>query len=732
MALRTSLLLDESPDLTFDRFAHLGALQLKTPIVLIWLADRRRQFIKAAFGVTVDEAAHYSPFCASVLTKAKPTIVCDLRSDEDFCNYPLVHTGEQIRFFAGAPLLGPDGSTLGSYCAFDFTSRDVYASDQQSILAQWAAITADAIERRTVGGAGASTRDELTRANERYVLATRATTDGIWDWDCASNEVYYSNRWRAVVGLTGEEHHGSIQDWIARLHPSDALSARQIIAHLQTSDIPTFESEHRIRHEDGSWRWIHNRGIAIRNGGGELIRLAGAIRDITAERMRDSLTGLHSRVSLLSALEERLQSTPATDRTFALLLIGLAKFKRINDSFGHAAGDFVLAELGNRMAETTVGSPTCVAARLAGDEFAILLSDIAHEEDARTYAHCIEYLLEVPIAYGAQLIHISASIGIALGSLRYERSEDILHDADTAMFEAKTNVAFDSVVFTHALRERAKIRMTLESELRGAIDRKELLLHYQPKVLLETRQITGFEALIRWQHPERGLILPNSFIPVAEESDLILEIGRWTLRESIRQLSEWRARGLVSPTDTVAVNLSAKQFGDRQLVENIVLKLTAHNLPSSSLELEITEGILISDAANALGVLQRLKAVGVGLDLDDFGTGYSSLSYLQRFPFDSLKIDRSFIQDIHTNESTAAITQAIVALGRALGLRVVAEGIETSYQARKILAMGCRHAQGYLFSKPLPAAGIESLLKRRSSPLLSRTVCSAKRLFRVA
>lgn len=311
---------------------------------------------------------------------------------------------------------------------------------------------------------------------------------------------------------------------------------------------------------------------------------------------------------------------------------------------------------------------------------------------------------------------VCASIGIAMSNRSYGRAEHMLSDADVATHQAKGNGKGQSAVFDERLRQQAVERLTLESELRDAIGAGQLVMCYQPKVSMGTGEVLKFEALLRWPHAERGFIPPDRFKPLAEESDLILEIGRLTLRESIRQLAVWCRMGLVAATTTMSVNLSTKQFADRQLVETVVRKLAMYDVPSSCLTLEATEGVLIHDSETALVVLRELKRIGAKLDLDDFGMGYSSLSYLQRFPFDSLKVDQSFVRDLGTKPGSTAVLEAITGLGRALQLRVVAEGIETPMQASVVKALGCHEGQGYLFSKPLPPTEMEQWLRRKSRP----------------
>ena len=709
-AARSCCVLGTPPEPVFDHLTRLGAALFQASTVLISLLDEHRQFFETAVGRQERETNCDSSFCACTILADDLLVVLDTFEDERFCTNDLVVGSPHIRFYAGAPLVNRQGIRLGSFCVIGQQPRKDFSAEEQALLSSLAALTVNELEQRLLPTRLARTEERLHEAHERFLLATQATEDGIWDCDCLTGQVYYSGRLRSLVGLGEKDHLGSIEEWFNRLHPDDAAQARQNMAKMRDSGTPIFESEYRIRHEDGSWRWMQNRGIAVRGAAGKLTRLVGSVSDITSQRIRDAVTGLHTRTALLTALDWRMRTEEKQNLGYAVLFIDLDDFKRFNDSLGPEAGNCILVELGRRIQQTLATCPGSLAARLTSDEFAVLLDGVAAQEDALTYAHCLEYILEASLVCGTQPVRVSASIGIVLGDAAYTKAEHLLHDADLAMHQAKMNGKAQCSVFGSALRHQARQKMTLESELRRAIQAGQLVLHYQPKVVVVTGEIIGFEALIRWNHPDRGFVAPDQFIPLAEESDLILEIGRFTLRESVRQLAEWRTEGLVSESTTMAVNLSVKQFTDRQIVETVLRKLTKHGLPASCLELEVTEGVLIHDAPAALEILKQLKGIGVCLALDDFGTGYSSLSYLQRFPFDSLKIDRSFIRELSSNEEAAAITESIVALGRALKLQVVAEGIETPEQATRVQAMGCRYAQGYLFSKAVPADKVRDLL----------------------
>jgi diguanylate cyclase (GGDEF)-like protein/PAS domain S-box-containing protein len=551
----------------------------------------------------------------------------------------------------------------------------------------------------------------LQEAHDRFNLATMATTDGLWDWDCVTGILYASARLQGMLGLSERAVTITIKQWFERVHPQDLNKVQDDLSKLSLIASQRFDSEYRVCHENGKWLWIHKRSLALYSPTGQLTRVIGSITDITSRKVEDSLTRLHSRLSLLERLDWRLATEHEHTFGCAVLFIDLDAFKRLNDGFGHASGDILLMEFARRMEFFLASDPGSIAARLGGDEFVLLLDDIQNEDDALARSDEIQKLLQRPVLCGDRQITLSASIGIALSRPNGGSAEDLLHNADLAMYRAKAKGKAQSVMFSESLRQQALERLHLEDGLRRAVRDNELVLYYQPKVLLATRTVIGFEALLRWKYGDRGLIPPDTFIRLAEESSLICDIGRWTVREAVRQLASWRSTGLVSAETRVAINLSPKQFGDSALIETLRRELEAAQLSPSCIELEVTEGVLIGDPEEALLVLQKLKALGVGLQLDDFGKGYSSLSYLHRYPFDALKIDRSFVNSLSEGGDGETITRTIIALGHTLGIDVIAEGIETEEQAYRLGTMGCLFGQGYLFSRPVPPPGIEELLK---------------------
>ena len=422
--------------------------------------------------------------------------------------------------------------------------------------------------------------------------------------------------------------------------------------------------------------------------------------------MSDPLTGLPNRVLFLDRLSRVLaRSSRRPDSLNAVLFLDLDRFKLVNDSLGHVIGDQLLVGIAQRLEACLRSSDTLARvdaehtiARLGGDEFTILLESIRHAADASAVAERIHRELAAPFHIAGHEVFASASVGIVTSVHGYDSPEAVLRDADTAMYRAKALGKARSELFDTGMRQRALVRLQLETDLRHAIDRGEFQLHYQPIVELASGRLDGFEGLLRWQHADRGLILPTDFIPTAEETGLIVPIGIWVLREACRQMASWQAEFRPTLPLTVSVNLSGKQFMQRDLVEQIEVALRESGLSPAQLKLEITETTIIENIDSVATKMLRLKAIGVQLALDDFGTGYSSLSYLHRLPIDSLKIDKSFIQAVM--QDSGEIVSAIIGLAHTLRLDVIAEGVETPRQRARLAGLGCEFAQGYLFSGP--------------------------------
>lgn len=560
-------------------------------------------------------------------------------------------------------------------------------------------------------------QEALRESEERYALAARGANDGLWDWNLQTNHVYFSPRWKAMLGWKENEIGDKPEEWFDRIHDADRQRVREEITSHQQGNTPHFESEHRMLHSDGGFRWMLNRGLAVSDAAGKPLRMAGSQTDITERKVSDPLTGLPNRLLFVDRLGRLIKHAKRRkDDLFAILFLDLDGFKMINDSLGHLMGDQLLIGVANRL-EKCLRSTDTVArlgesftvARLGGDEFTVLLDYLKDPDDAKKAADRLMKALAPPFILGGKEVFTSVSIGIALSNSAYEQPEEMLRDADTAMYRAKSLGKARYEVFDADMRASVMARLQLETDLRGALEREEFRNFYQPIVALDSGQIVGFEALLRWQHPNRGLVGPEEFILVAEETGLIRELGWWNLREACRQMSDWR-KGPGRCDLIMSVNLSAKQFLQPNLVADIRQLLLELSLAPEALKLEVTESAVMADPSAAVEMLQQMKSLGIRLAIDDFGTGYSSLSYLHRFPLDTLKIDRSFIHDIRANGEGMEIARTILPMANNLRLDVVAEGVETVEQVALLKQLHCKYAQGYYFSKPLSAEGTTALL----------------------
>ncbi|MGA2522350.1 MAG: EAL domain-containing protein, partial [Acidimicrobiales bacterium] len=452
-------------------------------------------------------------------------------------------------------------------------------------------------------------------------------------------------------------------------------------------------------------------GSAYVVGSGEELRIGGFLRDNAEDKaaeealahayLHDALTGLPNRTLFTYRLAYALAKGKSAPGSVAVLVLDLDRFKAINDGVGHEVGDEVLVAVAARLQHAD-GSAEVIA-RLGGDEFLVLFDGDDAEKQALAFSHRVLHALRVPISAGDGEVFITASIGIACTTARVTEATPLLSNADAAMYQAKKRGGRTVEVFGEAMRMRVLERMNTEHSLHRALERSELRLFYQPVVDIGGSRAVGVEALLRWEHPEQGLVAPNRFIPVAEESGLIIPIGAWVLHEACTQLSVWRTGRHGAPRGAVEVNLSARQIDHPDIVSTVERILEDTGLPPDNLTLEITESALMNDAVSALRVLRALKALGVMLAIDDFGTGYSSLSHLQRFPLDILKIDKSFVDELGADRGGPEIVAAVIKLAHALDLQVIAEGVETERQLEVLRRLDCDLAQGYLFSRPVPA-----------------------------
>jgi diguanylate cyclase (GGDEF)-like protein/PAS domain S-box-containing protein len=572
------------------------------------------------------------------------------------------------------------------------------------------------------------TEEALRESEERYALAAQGANDGLWDWNIRNNTVYYSFRWKSMLGFDDAGIGSTLEEWLSRVHPDDREQVEaKLSAHIN-SQSPQFECEHRIQHKDGSYRWMLNRGLAVRDAHGKAYRMAGSQTDITGRKnaeaqlvhdaFHDALTGLPNRALFMDRLEHVIASAKRHPRyLYGVLFLDLDRFKVINDSLGHGAGDKLLIEVGQRLKSCL--RPGDTVARLGGDEFAILLEDIDDAADAEEITQRIEQVLAPHYAIQGSEIITTQSIGIALRSDRYEWPEQILRDADIAMYEAKSKGRSRHEFFDTKMHASIIDRLQLESDLRIAVEHQSgFLLHYQPIMDLKSQRLIGFEALVRWKHATRGLIYPLDFISLAEETGLIFPLSNWIIRESCIQIGAWQKKYPGNPELRMSVNISSKLLLQPGFAESIQTMLLEQALDPGSLAIEITESVIMEHPDRAVETMAKLQKMGVHIHIDDFGTGYSSLSYLHSFPVNALKIDRSFIAKMSANSDNQEIIKTIIALAQNLKLEVIAEGLEQDHQLSAIKGLECGFGQGFLFSKPLPPEALESwILSGNSFPV---------------
>jgi diguanylate cyclase (GGDEF)-like protein/PAS domain S-box-containing protein len=580
---------------------------------------------------------------------------------------------------------------------------------------------------------------DLKESRARLANAQRIAQLGHWEWHVTTDQVQRSDEVYRIAGRTPEELSAAHKSFLDIIHPEDRPTVDEALYAALYRQQP-FNLHFRIVRLDGTIRTVHEQGEVHYDGAGNPVRMQGATQDITERKnaedqirqlaLYDSLTGLPNRRLFKEQLSHAVARAQRNGQVLALLSLDLDRFKRINDTLGHEVGDLLLKEAANRLIKSLRQTDFvtrndlnlanhCIA-RQGGDEFTLLLVDLFQAQDAAKVARRILETLSQPFNLNGNEIVMSASIGIAVYPLDGADAESLLKNADAAMHYAKGQHKNNYQYYNGKMNTSALQRMTLESNLHRALERDEFALYYQPKIDATSGLIVGAEALIRWHHPDLGLLSPMEFIPLAEESGLIIPIGEWVIRSACTQTRRWHEAGFT--TMQVAVNMSSQSFEQEKLDRTIGQILDECGLDARYLELEMTESTLMREAETMVDTLRRLKATGIRLSIDDFGTGYSSLSYLKRFALDALKIDRSFVHDITASEDAAAITSAIIAMARSLKLTVIAEGVETESQAALLRSQGCQFMQGYLFSRPVPAPEFTMLLQKDAIATSSRRV----------
>ncbi|MGL5832032.1 MAG: putative bifunctional diguanylate cyclase/phosphodiesterase [Waterburya sp.] len=569
-------------------------------------------------------------------------------------------------------------------------------------------------------------RQDLQDSETKYRLTTEVTSDGIWSWDLSSDRIDYSPRWKSMVGYSEEEINHYPVEWLVRVHPTDIEHLKNCLAQCRQGKLERFEVEYSLLHRDGQYRLMRCNCIAVTDADGKVSHLIGAQSDLTQERQirarlnygvdHDRLTKLPNRQLFIEKLQELSQLERHPDYSFGVLCLDLDRFKNINHNFGDGIGDRILVEIVRKLEFCL--RPHDILARLGGDEFGVLLTCFPGEERPAAIASQIQQQFSTPIKIAEYSILVSISIGISTpdaNGLPENTTNELLQslqNAEIAMFQAKARGQACNKVFESQLHLQSLAKNRSEDDLRKALEQDQFVLHYQPLVQLTDRQLAGFEALIRWEHPTLGLVPPGDFIPLAEATGLITPIGWWVLRSACQQMVQWQKNSQTESAKSIfiSINITGKQFSQPYAGDIIAQILRETGLNPQCLKLEITESEIIENIALVLPTVERLKSLGVQLSMDDFGTGYSSLSYLHCLPVDTLKIDRSFIQGMESDRHQVELVKTIIKLAEVFELDLVAEGIETETQCTELINLQCKYGQGYLFSPPVNSAIAATLL----------------------
>ena len=580
---------------------------------------------------------------------------------------------------------------------------------------QWAALLTAALEQQHLA-------DDVRRSEERYGLWAEATKDGLWDWDLTTDTIYYSRRCIELLGHPHLRASSAPSVWFDAVHPEDLDSVREELRIAVTGDLQPVAFEHRVLGLDGSYHCLACRALPVGPAEGPATRIVGSLHDIQPrkqleEQLRrgalyDEVTGLPNRKLFLERLYFAINDARApTKLRYAVVFLDLDGFKLVNDSLGHLAGDRLLTQIGQRLRNGL--RPADLAARFGGDEFAVLLHNI-EPSAIRPIVDRMQKNLATPVDIDGHHVAVTSSVGIATSDGKYSRAEDVLRDADVAMYYAKAHNRSSFAMFEDAMRAGAVARMDMQSEIRDAMDHRQFEVHYQPIVSLDASATHRFEALVRWNHPLRGLVGPMEFLPVAEDIGLIVPLGRWVIEDVCRQISVWQES--YDGTVNVSVNISHREFSDPGLQSHIVECLRRNQLSPFNLTVEITESVIRCNPESAYAVMEQLHEVGIGVFIAGVGSGMSSLEALRRFPIQALKIDRAFIKDLVVDSRTPKLVQMIIDIGQALGLDVVAEGVENAAQLDLLRQLGCRTAQGFWFAEPVAGAAAAELLGRSFAP----------------
>lgn len=734
-------ILGESPTVAdaLPRIVESICLILNWDLGIVWKADHNTTLLtyqdsrspsSSQFVSFIDHCQHTSlplemGLAGRVWATGKPEWIEELHSSDGFLEWKSRNPGQLTSAF-GFPIMVRN--TTVAIMEFYSVAPQKVDEELLSLFQAAGSQIGQLLERKQAEEALQETQNQLAQAQHIAQL-------GYWQWDLQTATFHMSEESCRLLGRALDTFSGTHEEFVEAIHPNDREERAQTIQ--QALDTRTgYNLEYRLVAEEGQERIMSEVGELTVDDLGKPIHITGVIQDITERKFKeyqihtlahyDPLTNLPNRVMFHTLLEQSLAISQRQNQPLAVLLLNIDRFTRINETLGYRTGDLLLQEVGKRLLRSIrrsdavarhqeAESPTTLS-RFGGDEFTILLTSFKTVENAATVARRVLTKLAQPFHIGTQEIFITASIGISLYPNDCDNEEKLLQNAQIALQHAKENGRNTSHYFSPDMNASSAAKLTMESHLHKAIERSEFVLYYQPQIDIRQRHMVGVEALIRWQHPELGIISPADFIPLAEESGLIKSIGEWVLHTACQQHQRWREQGL--PPIRMGVNLSSLQFRDQDWVMTIDNVLKEGLLEPQYLELELTEGIVMRDVEETMSTLYYLKNLGIGLAIDDFGTGYSSLSYLKRLPLDKIKIDRAFIKDLTTNAQDASITKAIIALGHSLDLRVIAEGVETEGQFWYLEEQGCDEIQGFLFSPAVPANAIVELFHAQSETLL--------------
>ncbi len=834
LALYECDVLDTSADPLFDSITALAAQVCETPIALVSLIDRQRQWFKANHGLPgTRQTSRDIAFCAHAILGEGLLEIPDTTRDARVSDNPLVVDDPKIRFYAGVPLRDARGLAFGALCVKDFTPRHLTPSQRQA-LESLARLAVSLLEQRRG-------ERKLRESEERFQAAAKATNDVIWDWDLATDVVWRSENYAQILGA--ELSTGPFEHWMSRIHPEEKERVLAGIRGAITGSGQFWSDEYRLRARGGRYLYVYDRGYILRDAQGRALRMVGCMVDVTTRRESeqqvldreqrqkliadlgqraladpdadalmsnavrlvsettgfeycrvlelaqgglsllsratvgapadapesgsrlaalisgpqgpfgllevrsaapgrvtgevtnfvqsvaniigtalarrradeqlayaaqfDTLTGLPNRQLFRERITQSIARAQRKARPVAVVVLNLDGFKLVNNAHGHAAGDQVLGQVAERMIACVTAYDS--VSRLGADEFAIVLSNIERIEEVVPVLQRVLHSLAQPFDLPDGEVFISATAGVSVFDADGGDAHTLIKNAELAMHRAREKGRNLYEFFTPEMNERGLERVHLERGLRRALERGEFLLHYQPKVSAATGKLRGAEAVLRWRHPERGLVSPGEIIPILEETGLIVPVGLWVLETACQQLRRWQRAGI--HVESVGINLSPRQFEQPHFDAHVRRVIEASGLAPGKIELEITESVLMHDPAQAIQILTRLKQAGVSVAVDDFGTGYSGLSYLKQLPVDSLKIARNFISNITHDSDDAAIALAVISLAHNLGLKVVAEGVENEGQARFLAAHRCDFLQGFHFSQPLDADAYARLEK---------------------